>query len=95
MSLGQFVLDEIERLRKLPVEVMRALPSAAERQEEVGNSTVDVHTYRESSHDGRVVVIVKAFRQRFLSSMAAAEGFAITAEDQLVELDEEERGSLY
>ena len=94
MALGQVVLDEIARLRGLRIDEIKALPALTEGVSEVDGKPVELHVYREDSHDGRVLVVAKAFRRRFVATMAAAEGFAVTPEGALVELDAEERASL-
>jgi len=95
MVLGQIVLGEIERLRSLRIEDLRALPAISEKQIDLNGKPVELYVYRESSQNGRVTIIVKVFQRRFLYLSAAAEGFAITADGQFVDLDDDERWTLY
>ena len=82
-------------LRQKDVVELISLSPMTEKVVQDGTKEISLYTYRETSHDGRVVVIVKAFRQRFLRSDAAAEGFAITSNGEIADLDEEERSTLY
>jgi hypothetical protein len=95
MSLGQLVLEELARLRAQGAAELRALPPYAEREVRVGGKAFELQVYREEAASGRVIIVVKAFDQKFLYASAAAEGFAIAPDNSFDELRPGERATLY
>ena len=80
VDLGQIVLTEIDHLKRVAVAELLALPPMSERKVEVSGKAADLLVFRENSHDGRTIIVAKAFTPRFLvGSNAAADGFAIPA----------------
>ena len=94
MEPVQIVLDELIALRREAVSKLRLLPETQEKVVHDGKRKIDVCTYREESHSGRVIVTVKAFKGSGII-WAYADGFAINSDGELGELDKEERSTLY
>ncbi len=95
MHLGQLVNDELEKLRKFSIDQLLLLPEYEEKQIVVEGRKYYRLVFREDSIDGRTIIVVKVFDSGWLRMMAAANGFAITKDGEFVELNEEERATLY
>ena len=95
MILSQLVSEKIAELKRLDVSQLCNLPSVSEQKIRIKKKIVQVCTFRESSHEDRTIVIVKCFESHIFWSNAIADGFAITSNNVIVELDENERATLY
>jgi hypothetical protein len=95
MVLSQVVNKEIIKLKTYSVTALRALPALEELEIIEGKYTISICIFREDSGDGRTIVVVKSFRKRWFWVDAFADGFAITADDVIVNLNSNELATLY
>ena len=95
MALRQIVNEQLLLLISRDPSQLRLRPEVVDLSIKSDTGIIQTCIYREPSHSGRTIIVVKCFKSRLFWLDAVADGFAITADDAIVELDEEERTSLY
>ncbi len=89
-EMMSFADKRVTELRALPFAELQRLPGSKAEAVKLRGSSIDVCTYRDALPDGRVRVVVQAYKQRFLfMGTMIADGFIVAPDETKTGVPEE------
>jgi hypothetical protein len=89
-EMMRFAKERVSELRALSFVELQHLPETKPESVALRGSSIDVCTYRDTLPDGKIRVIVQAYKQRFLfMGTMIADGFIVAADGSKTEVPEE------